>query len=73
MFIDPVYATVSSRTSNHSADLAHEEWIENCGMTGGKCATLISFFDTYNLFPVAIQKICNNNKNRLVIDMYTCN
>jgi hypothetical protein len=51
MFIDPVYATVSSRTSNHSADLAH----------------------TYNLFPVAIQKICNNNKNRLVIDMYTYN
>lgn len=35
MFIDPVYATVSSRTSNHSADLANEEWIENSGMTGG--------------------------------------
>ena len=35
VYVDPVYATVSSRISTQSNDSADLKWIENCGLTGG--------------------------------------
>ena len=61
MYIDPVYATVTSKTSNVDFEYVNEEWRESIGLSGG----IIQFLSQGNI-PKKV-RIINSIKSKVCL------